>query len=141
LASKLLFRARVSKHPPPDKKEALVKVKFLARCLILCIALGMAAGCGKQDPEADSLRVLVQIPEGERPELFWFGVERKELEVKQGDEAKAYPWNTGQAVEIDLSEGDGLVFRAFDREGRLLVTGEAIVGGAKMVSIPLRRVL
>lgn len=118
-----------------------MKVKFLAHCLILCIALGLGAGCGKQDPEADSLRVLVQIPEGERPELFWFGVERKEIEVKQGDESKSYPWNTGQAVEMDLSEGDSLVFRAFDREGRILVTGEALVGSAKMVSIPLRRVL
>lgn len=116
-------------------------VKFLARCLILCFALGFATGCGKQDTEADSLRVLVQIPEGERPELFWFGVDRKELEVKQGEEAKAYPWNTGQAVEINLSEGDSLVFRAFDQEGRLVVTGEAVVSQAKMVSIPLRRVL
>lgn len=116
-------------------------VKFLARCFILCAALGLAVGCGKQDPEADSLRVLVQIPAGERAELFWFGVEKKELEVKQGDETKAFPWNTGQAVDMSLSEGDGLVFRAFDREGRLLVTGEAFVGSAKIVSIPLRRVL
>jgi hypothetical protein len=116
-------------------------VKFLTRCLILCLALGSVMSCGKQDPEADSLRVLVQIPEGERPELFWFGVERKELEVKQGEEATSYPWHTGQAVEIELSEGDGLVFRAYDREGRLVVTGDAIVGSAKMVSIPLRRVL
>ena len=91
--------------------------------------------------EADSLRVLVQIPEGERPELFWFGVEKRELEVKRGEEVVSYPWNTGQAVEIDLSEGDSLVFRAFDREGRLVVTGDALVGSAKMVSIPLRRVL
>jgi hypothetical protein len=116
-------------------------VKFLARCLILCVAFGLAAGCGKQDPEADSLRVLVQIPEGERPELFWFGVDKKELVLKQGDESTTYPWNTGQAVEVSLSEGDGLVFRAFDAEGRLLVTGEAVVGSAKLVSIPLRRVL
>lgn len=116
-------------------------VKFLARCLILCAALGLGVGCGKQDPEADSLRILVQIPEGERPELFWFGVDRRELELKQGSETTTHPWNTGQAVEISLSEGDGLVFRAFDREGRLLVTGEAFVGSAKIVSIPLRRVL
>jgi hypothetical protein len=116
-----------------------MKVKFLAHCLILCIGLALA-GCGKGDG-GDSLRISVKIPEGERAELFWFGVERRELEIKQGEEAKVYPWNTGQAVEMKLDEGDLLVFRAFDPEGRLLVTGEASVGAAKMVSIPLRRVL
>lgn len=118
-----------------------MKVRFMARSLIFCIALGLGAACGKLDAESDSLRISVQVPQGERPELFWFGVERKELEVIQGKGARAFPWNTGQAVEIKLSEGDSLVFRAFDREGRLLITGEASVGSAKMVSIPLRRVL
>lgn len=116
-------------------------VKFLARCFMLCAVLGFNTGCGKQDPKVDSLRISVQIPEGERPELFWFGVDRRELAVKQGDDTNSYPWNTGQAVEMNLREGDSLVFRAFDREGRLLVTGEAHVDDSKMVSIPLRRVL
>lgn len=118
-----------------------MKVRILTHCLILGVALGMASGCGKQDAKADSLRISVRIPEGERPELFWFGVERKELEVKRGNEVTVFPWNTGQAVDGKLSEGDSLVFRAFDHEGRMLVTGEALVDRAKLVSIPLRRVL
>ena len=119
-------------------------VKNLARrfsfVTLIALCFVLFAACGKEKPE-DSLRVLLKIPEGESADLFWFGVEKRELEVVNGEDKSVRPWNTGQAVEIDLREGDTLVFRAFDASGQLLIVGEAEVGKSKMVSIPLRRVL
>lgn len=122
-----------------------MKVCFSHQWLMVLLAAALAVGCGKgggENDDADSLRVSVQIPAGENPELFWFGVEKRELQVNRGGgESETFPWNTGQRVETKLEEGDGLSFRAFDAQGRLLVAGEATVGKAKIVSIPVRRVL
>jgi hypothetical protein len=142
LASKLLLPACKSIHLQPDKKGGSMKGNLFYRWFWLGVLLaGLLTGCGKANDPNDSLRVLVEIPDGERTELFWFGVERKELEVKSGSETSVYPWSTGEQVDIDLKEGDRLVFRAFDQEGHLLVLGQASVGEAKFVSIPVARVL
>ena len=121
---------------------SLNPVKILTFWLIAFTFLTFP-GCGKESlgKNCDPLRISVQIPAGEHPDLFWFGVEQKILQVKKGNDLVSHPWVSGQAVDLGLEEGDELTFLGSDREGRLLVTGEAVVGEEKLVSIQLRRVL
>jgi len=116
------------------------KVKNLTSWFVLAaLVLVTLPGCGKE--EEDPLRVSVQIPSGEASELFWFGVEQKVLQVNRNGDLSSQPWAPGQASNLGLKEGDGLVFLGSDSGGRVLVSGEAKVGKAKMVTILLRRVL
>ena len=118
-------------------------VKFLSLGFSI-LALFTLTGCGKPLGAGDGrepLRVIVAIPPGEIPELFWFGVQDKRIQVNRGGSVESASWSPGQTLEIDLTEEDTLIFLGQDSEGRLLVTGEALVGKAKLVSIPIRRVL
>jgi len=116
-------------------------VKFLTLWLVGIIFLTVT-GCGKLEGESrDPLNVKLEIPAGEMAEVFWFNVDRKVLVIKRGTEESAHPWAGSQETELDLRAGDTLLFSGFDGRGLLLVTGEARVGPAKLVSIPVRRVL
>lgn len=118
-------------------------VKFLS--LGFCfLAIFTLPGCGKPgggEGGGEPLRVSVEIPAGEIPELFWFGVENKRLQVSHDGKLESVFWAAGQTLDLPLAEEDTLVFEGLDSQGRLLVTGEAMVGKAKLVSIPIRRVL
>ena len=106
-----------------------------------CLVLLTVTGCGKGDDATDTLRVSVQIPQGEAVDLFWFGVQSRVLQGTHKGDVTSQAWAPGQSLPLDLQEGDELVFFGYDKEGRVLVTGEAKVEKAKLVSIPLRRVL
>ncbi len=117
--------------------------RFIFCTLLLCFGLG-AAGCGQEDNAGtgETLAVTLQLPEGEHPSLFWYGVERRILTARRdGSLLKEWDWAGGKQVDIELDSDDGLEFRGFDRHGRLLVEGSAAVGKEKKISIPLRRVL
>lgn len=117
-------------------------VKHLVRWFtVFGVVFLTVTGCGKGDDAADTLRVSVRIPEGETTDVFWFGVQSKLLQVTHEGEKSSRPWAPGQNLPLELKEGDEIVFLGLDKEGRLLVTGEAKVEKAKLVSIPLRRVL
>ncbi len=119
-------------------QNCLVKILSLWTIVFLTVP-----GCGKSPEEKDSnaLRVQLQMPSGETQDLFWFGVERKVLQIKGEKETNSYLWASGGSLDIAVEEGDVVNFFGFDKDGRLLVTGEATVGEGKNVSIPLRRVL
>lgn len=107
--------------------------------MLLTVAL---VACGSGSPASDGLELALAIPSEESADVFWFGVERREITIKENDpKARTLVWATGLQVEEDLRRGDRIVFRGFDGRGRLVVWGEAVVGEEKTVSVPLRRVL
>lgn len=110
---------------------------------VLVFAFATLQGCGsvtrgKEEP----LQISLQVPAGEDPEFFWYGVQTKTLRIVPKDgEAKDLPWDSGSKLEIDLREGDKLEFLGTDHSGLLLVTGNTVVGEEKKITIELRRVL
>jgi hypothetical protein len=110
---------------------------------VFALGAGGLAGCGSLTRgEKSGLAVSLEIPAGEDPALFWYGVTQKTLRVSaEGDEPTVLPWEEGRAPEVELREGDKLEFFGNDEQGRLLVTGETTVGGEKKAAIPVRRVL
>jgi hypothetical protein len=103
------------------------------------------SGCGKALNEhnaSEAVEVSITLPEGERPELFWYGVERRELAlVRDHNEIQRFTWNPGQTISVELEEEDELYFFGYDGRGRDVVQGTGIVTREKKVSIPLRRLL
>ena len=97
--------------------------------------------CGKASGESDSLSINLQIPQGEDPELFWYGLDRKLLTLEHEGERREYPWASGQNLSVETREDEKITFSAYDSVGDLRITGEATVGKEKRVSVPLRRVL
>lgn len=116
-------------------------VKKLYRWLYLYPICALAlVGCGKERA-ADALQVQVAVVGEESHELFWFGVVRKEVEIRGREGSWVVPWQAGAWHNEPLREGDSLQFRGFDEAGRLLVSGDATIGPEKRISIPIRRVL
>ncbi len=113
---------------------------FLTFTLIFCVFLG---GCGRKgENEPDHLSIALHLPEGERPELFWFGVEKRSLSAwRNGVLLKEWPWSEGAQIDMNLEKLDQIQFRAYDRQERVIVEGSAPVTTEKKISIPLRRVL
>lgn len=112
---------------------------FFAALLIASFAL---TACGNGGGASDELAIALVLPEGEFPELFWYGVEKKSLSLaREGKVEKEWFWAGGARVDQELRKGDLLRFQGADREGRVLVEGVAEVSGEKKISIPLRRVL
>ena len=115
-------------------------------CVFLTLAgiFLLLPGCGdmKQRKAAKELTVQLQIPEGENPELFWYGVQDKILRVKkEGEDPKELSWQENTRIPLDLSEGDLLQFQATDRNARILIEGEAKITQEKNITIPVHRVL
>ncbi len=111
---------------------------FLAGAILL-------VSCGSTTHSNENpLQVTLQIPQGEDPQFFWFGVQDRVLRVepKRG-EPHAIAWEAGKTSNVDLREDDKVIFLGTDSGGRLLVTGEITVKESeeKKVTIPLRRVL
>lgn len=116
-------------------------VKFLCRWFYLYpICVLVIVGCGRGGA-ADALQVQLAVAGEESPELFWLGVERREMEILSKDGVWTIAWRAGTWQEESLREGDTLRFRGFDGAGHLLVTGEVRVGPEKRISIPVRRIL
>lgn len=92
---------------------------------------------------ADSrLQVVLKIPEGENPELFWMGTSERKLRWQdQNGNSAEEAWESGKKIEWKPREGDRITFEARDQAGRVVVDGGAFVPEEKVVTIPLRRVL
>lgn len=108
----------------------------LASLTLQCCGLGLTQG------KTDGMEVFLEIPEGEEPSLFWYGVHKKVLRWKpaRGTE-QVVTWENGLKADWELREGDKIEFLGTDEAGRLVITGEARVGEEKKATIPLRRVL
>jgi len=120
--------------------------KLARRCVKLTVfaALGTAlVACGSLTRGANSsLGVSLQVPSGEDPALFWYGVTQKTLTVTpDGADPTTVPWVQGQSPAVELRQGDHLTFAGTDAAGQLVVSGETNVGEEKNITIPLRRVL
>jgi hypothetical protein len=66
-------------------------------CIFLTLILGtipLFSSCGKLARSASSeVAIHLALPEGENPELFWYGVQTKVLRVeKDGKEPMELPW-------------------------------------------------
>lgn len=119
---------------------------FARRYAILTALLATGAAsvaCGSLTQSANpSLGVSLQLPAGEDPALFWYGVTQKSLTVApDGGDSTTVPWSEGQKPSVDLRQGDRITFTGADSAGQVVVTGETTVGEEKNVTIPLRRVL
>ncbi len=99
-------------------------------------------GSGLTRSENDHLEVSLQLPSGEEPSLFWFGVVKQTLSWKpeKGPVLNSV-WSPGVKVDWEPKRGDKLEFIGTDEAGRVLVTGAAEVSEEKKVTIPIRRVL
>lgn len=112
--------------------------KVFTLMVVLVLAL---SSCGRMT-RSESLEVFLALPEGEDPGRFWFAVETRSIQVRNGKgETTNFPFAEGAPIQVDLKKGDRIVFAGVDHQGRLLVTGEASVGDEKKISVPLRRVL
>lgn len=111
--------------------------------IIFNLGVLLLSGCGSDRRNAkDGLELSIQIPEGEQPDLFWYGVERKTLKLEpQGKDPVEMSWQPGVSLEMDLDEGDKIHFSATDSLGRILAEGEGTVPKEKKVSILVHRVL
>lgn len=114
--------------------------KFYRWFYLYPICVLLLAACGGERAE-DALQVQVVAVGEESRELFWFGVIRKEVEVRGQEGSWVLPWEEGVWHNEPLREGDTLQFRGFDEAGRLLVVGEVVIGPEKRISIPIRRLL
>lgn len=117
---------------------------FYLRTLFCTVFLAIfLSACGKQvnDP-SEELQIRLELPAGEMPEIFWYGVDRRELEIsRSGETIGMWDWKEQGRIEVETEAGDRLGFRGFDHSGRVLVEGSATVDEEKKISIPLRRVL
>lgn len=107
------------------------------------VVFTLLTGCGAvtQSKNRD-LSLNLEIPQGEDPALFWFGVTQKTLRVGDGKgDPEIVTWQEGQSQAVDVREGDTVEFLGADDKGRVLVAGEATASGEKTLSIPVRRVL
>lgn len=111
--------------------------------IFLTVVFALCAGCGSDKRDASSdLSIQIQIPEGEQPELFWYGVESRILTIKkEGMDPLEIDWLAGKSAALDLDAGDKVKLVGLDRQKRVLVEGEAEVTKEKKVSIPVHRVL
>lgn len=120
---------------------------FLNRGFVLFVltACSLAAvGCGRKEEgqKRDALSVSLQLPEGEQPDLFWYGVEKRSMVLERDQNpVREWIWQDGTGLNIEVDAEDQIRFRGLDRQGRILVEGTALVGKEKKISIPLRRVL
>ena len=126
-------------------RKKVVRLLFPWFSFLTCLGLAgsLLTGCGSVT-QSKSERLVLQlgVPAGEDPSLFWFGVTKKTLRIggEHGDPTTV-PWQEGQTPELSLREGDKIEFIGSDTSDRVLVSGEARVGGEKSLTIPLRRVL
>lgn len=121
-----------------DKKNVYQWFFIYGFLLALCVGCGQEKGSNA----LDGLDLSLQIPEGEQPDLFWYGVESRALRItRDGREPTEWNWQPGKALELDLREGDRLQFFGFDSKKRVLIEGQAEVTEEKKVSIPVHRVL
>jgi len=107
------------------------------------VAFATLQCCGMvTQSKGEALNVSLELPAGDDPEQFWEGVDKKILRLSPTKaETVEVAWEPGKKTDIDLREGDKIVFLGFDLASRLVVTGEGIVTAEKKVTIPLRRVL
>jgi hypothetical protein len=124
------------------KRKMRKKLYHQFCCIVLLLPIFVFSSCGRPEHGAsDALSVSLDQPSGDE-DLFWYGVSARTLKiVRDGETKQEIPWNSGQALEFDLKEGDSLVFSATDEQGRLVISGTATVGKEKKVSIPIRRIL
>jgi hypothetical protein len=119
--------------------HAVKPLHLKAILLIIGAALWlMLSACGK-GPEADALRVRLELPAGQDPEVFWFGLDRKELTLTGENGTRRLDWRPGSYAEVDARAGEEITFSAYDAGGEARVRGEARVGQEKSVTIPVRQ--
>ncbi len=116
---------------------------FTFPALIIACALTLqCCGSGLTQSKTSPVEIILMLPQGEDPSLFWFGVQRKLLRWKPEEGgAEEIAWESGATAGWNLKDGDRIEFQGLDSSGRVLVIGEASVSEEKKVTLPLRRVL
>lgn len=116
--------------------------RLLAHWFLLCTALSLTLQCCGAITEPEPYSVGLELPEGEDPYLFWYGVQSRVLRIeREGAPPVDLAWESGGRRDLELRRGDRLEFSGSSEQGLLLVSGRALVGEEKKAAIPLRRVL
>jgi len=114
---------------------------FLTFFLVCSITL-QCCGSRLTQSKSSKLEIFLEIPQGEDPSLFWYGVQKKILRWKPGKgEVQEAIWEIAAKAPWEVNDGDLLEFIGADESARVVVSGEVKVTEEKKVTIPLRRVL
>jgi hypothetical protein len=148
MARNLPFGALIYRIHAKEIRMVQVRLhRIYRRFSFLTFMIGAAltlqcCGQGVTRSKTGSLEIFLQLPQGEDPSLFWYGVHSKSLRwIPEKGTSQEERWEIGTKAPWDPSEGDLIEFLGKDESGRLVVTGEAKVGEEKKVTLPLRRVL
>jgi hypothetical protein len=104
--------------------------------------LALLTGCGLVTRSETTLELALELPAGEDPALFWYGVEKRTLQLRPGErDVQEVAWAGGARVEAKVDSGDSVQFLGSDGSGRILVKGQGVVAEKKKATIRLERVL
>ena len=119
------------------------KSRFLAHWFSICTLALTLPCCGNiTRGSGEPYSLQLELPGGEDPTYFWYGVQKRVLrQTHDNEQPVEIAWESGTKKALELREGDKLEFLGSDAEGRVLVSGSAVVGAEKKATIPLRRVL
>ena len=122
-----------------DKVDQWFKLFLCLGCIAGMVSLN---ACGHKNGDAsESLELHLQIPEGESPEIFWFGVHKKELVVKKENEKPVIlEWDSKGRRALALDEGDELQFQGKNAKDEVIVSRSVRVGKESKLAIPIVRV-